>query len=453
MGGFEKQYISKIKENVKSSNAILELIDNSIDAGASKVEITYRNGKLTIVDNGKGMTTATLKKWCSNVESHCSNGKNTIGLRGVGSKAALIALSNLENNDYCMTKVISKAKNNDAYVVFWNISKNGQQYTDTSRYTDKVECGTEIEIADCVDLKLSAIKEMISSTYSRFAKKVDIFVNNEKINFVDRCYLDVLGRDINTDGVYYKNGIVFVVKTFNATNEKTLEQLSLKAVGLYVTKLGVSNVGESQRNYADYGVFTLFNNRYINYGGNVKEMFDKGNNQRGGANGIRLLLFADNSNANILNIGSDKSNGIQPLRENTTLSKFYLDGIEEKVSIFKAISSLFTKLKTINNYETRGKKANGTYNDINEGVVEKILNNRISYPKNRIINLTCEDDLDKIIPNFNVEASAKMKEMFYALHNMLTSRNYCVISRKQADRFVKDFWDKMYNKAQYQKTA
>lgn len=457
MRGFEKQYISKIKENVKPSNAILELIDNSIDAGASRVEITYRGGKLTIVDNGKGMSTSTLKKWCSEVEAHCvsKSEKNKIGLRGVGSKAALIALSNLTDNSSCMTKIISKTKNDVGYIVFWNIAREGQQTTDTSRYPDKNECGTEIIICDCVELNLSTIKKMISATYSRFSKKVEIIVNNEKISCVDKCYLDVLGNDINKDGIYFKEGIAFIVNTFNATHEKTLEHITLKAVALYVTKEGVLLHNESARNYADYGLFTLFNNRYINYGDNVKEMFGKGNSQRGGLNGARIVLFADNNNANILKIESDKSNGILPLIENLPLKKFYLDNVEKKESIFDAITTLFFKTRTLNDFQSKGSKESGSHNEITKDVVINIVNNKcVKVVKKRYIDITCADDLNSIIPEFKTEASPKIKSICYTLHNMLSSGAYGKLSRKQIDNFVKDFWNKEYGKnVQYHKVG
>jgi len=51
------------KDLVTSENvAIFELVKNSYDAYATKVEITFSDDKIVIADNGKGMTFDDLKK-------------------------------------------------------------------------------------------------------------------------------------------------------------------------------------------------------------------------------------------------------------------------------------------------------------------------------------------------------------------------------------------------------
>lgn len=444
MRGFEKQYISKVKESVKSSNAVLEFIDNAIDAGASNINIVYNDGELRVSDNGKGMSVTALKKWCDNVESHISNGKNKIGIRGVGSKAAMIALSDFNDNLCCVAELITKTNKDVAYRAIWNIVKDGKQYTDTCRFIDKTNVGTDIIIRNCIELNINDIKTLISNTYPLFADKVTINVNGEEIKFIDRCYLNVLGKDVNKDGIYLKNGISFVVDTINATNEKTLEHLSIKCVYIYLSVAEYKSAHEN-RNYADYGVYTLFNNRYINYGGNVLSMFRKGNSQRGGINGARLLMFCNNENAGVLGVQSDKSCGITPLNENINLRKFYIDNVEEKVSVFHAISNKFSKLRTINSYETKGYKWSKIYNEINIDKVTKIFNEKpIRDYKPRNIEFKCGDDLEHIIPNFKTQAPNKLKEVFYSIHNKLSSESYGKMSRKNIDRLLCDIWNEHY---------
>ena len=53
------------RDLITSDNiAILELVKNSYDACASKVEITFDEEQLTIADNGKGMSIDDLlSKW------------------------------------------------------------------------------------------------------------------------------------------------------------------------------------------------------------------------------------------------------------------------------------------------------------------------------------------------------------------------------------------------------
>ena len=53
------------KDLIRNDNiAVFELVKNSYDAFASKVVITFESDKITIADNGKGMTFDDLKnKW------------------------------------------------------------------------------------------------------------------------------------------------------------------------------------------------------------------------------------------------------------------------------------------------------------------------------------------------------------------------------------------------------
>ena len=53
------------RDLIRNENiAIFELVKNSYDAFATKVEITFEPGRIIIADNGKGMTLDDLKnKW------------------------------------------------------------------------------------------------------------------------------------------------------------------------------------------------------------------------------------------------------------------------------------------------------------------------------------------------------------------------------------------------------
>lgn len=67
------------------AKAVLECIMNSVDAGATLVEITYDSNKITIQDNGKGFTSLEEIKECFNVFGFDHTGQDrTYGQFGIG---------------------------------------------------------------------------------------------------------------------------------------------------------------------------------------------------------------------------------------------------------------------------------------------------------------------------------------------------------------------------------
>lgn len=69
-------------------HAILELLDNSVDAGATEIAIRESDGDLTIVDNGSG-----FEKLPEAVDIGESNKRESIGRYGVGLKDAALRFS------------------------------------------------------------------------------------------------------------------------------------------------------------------------------------------------------------------------------------------------------------------------------------------------------------------------------------------------------------------------
>ena len=451
MRGFEESFIQKVKESVSPISAVLEFIDNSIDAKAKNINITYKNNRLVITDDGKGMSITSLKKWCSNVISHTSIGKNTIGLRGIGSKTGFIALADLYSHTFVNVELISKVEGKSANRVVWTMTKSGQQETDNNEYTQMTNCGTTIIVNKCVELDINTIKDTITNTYSRFKNKIKITLNNEVITFFDRCYLDLLGKDVNNDGVYYKDGIAFIVKTYNATNVKEMSTLTLKAVHIYVTRL--MEPSSNGHYYKNGGVYCLFNNRYINYGNNLTDMFSRGTGARGGLNGVRTLLFIDSDNCNIMDVKSDKNIGITNLKENLSLKNYILDDADDKINIFNAIQTDFLYLRRLVEYESKGTGRKKEYNVLTTEIISHIFNGGsvTNRKKREVFVVNSVDDLEVLIPELKTNGSPKIKEILYYVHNSLISE--MKISRTKADKYVKDFWNKFYCNNVYNKTA
>ena len=63
MQGSETALLSKVRESIRPINALMEFVDNSIDAGATKIDISYSNNRLSIKDNGKGMSASIIENY------------------------------------------------------------------------------------------------------------------------------------------------------------------------------------------------------------------------------------------------------------------------------------------------------------------------------------------------------------------------------------------------------
>lgn len=73
-----------------SSRLICECLQNSVDAGAKEIKFTFRNGRLTIEDNGSGMNESVLKKGMLTYAGSVK-GANAVGFAGAAKKIILFS--------------------------------------------------------------------------------------------------------------------------------------------------------------------------------------------------------------------------------------------------------------------------------------------------------------------------------------------------------------------------
>lgn len=433
--GVESALLSKVRESINPINAVMEFIDNSIDAGATNISITYRNNKLSIKDNGCGMSKTAIKKWCSEITTHISNGIKNIGIKGVGSKYAMMTLANLDDYNSSKVEIKTFKKNSEPQHIVWLIEL-GKKFEIVQVNPDIANFGTEIIINDCVNLDEQQLVYAIGHQYSNIPNKVSIKFNNKLIKFEDNCHLNLLGNDINVDGNYIKDGIVFGVRTIKAINEKTNDEINLKIVGITISQNASDNKYKpTRKNCRDGGVYVLYNNRYINYGDNTTRMFNQGNSDRAGKGNIRVLLILNDENQHPFSINSDKNLGIKPLFENQKLRNYV---VNNKTNLYNFIEEINKKAYSIISYET--KKTNGDKNlrnEITQVVVDAL------YDKKQVKNSTIKklpvttDYLDLVLENFENE-DYFVKNKFYGLYNICIKNN---IKDEKALNIVKDYWN------------
>ncbi|MFR4905076.1 MAG: ATP-binding protein [Fusobacterium sp.] len=170
-----------IQNFTNKESAILELIKNSYDAGASKVEIIYNDNEIIIIDNGKGMSENNIKEnWMyvgkSNKKEKYAfkdrNGENRIysGSKGVGR----FALARLGEK----IKVISY-NGNDSPIV-WTTD---WEQTILEKLKNYNTIGTKIIITELRDIwgenGIEKLVDFLSRVYKNQLMKIIVVFNNK----------------------------------------------------------------------------------------------------------------------------------------------------------------------------------------------------------------------------------------------------------------------------------
>lgn len=170
-----------IQNFTNKESAVLELIKNSYDAGASKVEIIYNDNELIVIDNGKGMSENNIREnWMyvgkSNKKERYSfedrNGKCRIysGSKGVGR----FALARLGEK----IKVISYNGNDNP--VIWTTD---WEQTILERLENYDTIGTKIIITKLRDTwgerEIEKLVDFLSRVYQNQLMKIIVVFNNK----------------------------------------------------------------------------------------------------------------------------------------------------------------------------------------------------------------------------------------------------------------------------------
>lgn len=360
--GVINSYFQTIKEQVSPINAAQEFIDNAFDNGATEIEVNFdsRNNAFVITDNGYGFTDEAMKNYASNFVYHQATDKS-IGIRGVGSKNAIISLADFGTVDSPVAKasIVSSYDGQNFNRLVWTLSSNERistmpdadyNFQDTNRHR-----GTTIAIQPIVPIgiSLAKLKHYIGNVYpyKMKANNVSIKINGAPLETTDPLYLSVLGDDINTEGVYYKEGLMFVVK--NYTLVKPRHKSVIKAVFLFIThQKNEDLLGElsNDRPFKLGGVYTMKNGRYLDLHSKDKDM-GYACAQRGGTGRIRSLILVD-GNENLLGVKGNKSDGIQKLGMNGALLNMKVEGHDE--NFLQVFGADMYKLQSLSRYENKG---------------------------------------------------------------------------------------------------
>ncbi|MGN1297169.1 MAG: ATP-binding protein [Clostridia bacterium] len=196
--------------------AICDIIDNSIDAEATKVKLILEKDRIIIADNGSGMNYRILDQALKFGSEVVREDNTCLGKFGMGLSTASISIGN-------RTTVITKQKKFNIFLkssVDVNVvkAKNeflkyiGEGNKDDIELFEKYvqdESGTIVIIEDCVGIKnknmnqfANKMKTVIARIYRKFMSKIDFYVNDTKILMDDPLWLEDKETEVYSDENY-----------------------------------------------------------------------------------------------------------------------------------------------------------------------------------------------------------------------------------------------------------
>lgn len=291
--------------NYDTYTAIYELLDNSKDAGATRIDVIYdkKTATLIIKDNGCGMS---LNQVFNNMDLGCDRTytNNQVGYFGMGLKTSTLNLLNSEYelDLYSAVEILTNNGEENTKIVwkpFTNVRK-----IDAFALPMTSEIGTTILINNCVNFHPSVLKKNLGVVFYPTLKNaiVKIFVNEDEV--------------IGTDPLYRSSD-----KTQTNFVETTVKHEVIKIEAVALDVLEEKNPWDDKKNNEDdekgrdsdtwsfkkYGCFVNYGGRYIEIGGTTlgTKLFDSWYSR------CRIEFTIPKSLTKDFNVNFNKTSGIK----------------------------------------------------------------------------------------------------------------------------------------------
>jgi hypothetical protein len=260
----DRFYLESLRSvNYDTYSAINELIDNSIDAESTQIEIIYDKKKsiLIIKDNGRGMSTDVLSN-IMNLGCDRTYNQSQIGYFGMGLKSASLNLLNLDKEDeeFNNSVEILTCDGVETSKIIWEPNKSVKTFHVFKLNVETQEMGTSIILNGVVDFYDSVLKKNLGVVFYPTLKNniVNIIVNGEKV--------------IGTDPLYRSSD---KTNTNYVTSTVLGEEIKITAVAIDSLEERIpwdgkiNNKGDQTDgwSFAKYGCYIIYGGRYIEVGG------------------------------------------------------------------------------------------------------------------------------------------------------------------------------------------
>lgn len=343
MKGMELALVRTIHETVQPCDALKEFIDNSIDAGAKNILVSFNNGTLTIADDGKGMVDKMkgfAEKFKMDITSKANS--NLIGLKHEGAKKACIRFSNPSIGS--VVRYDTWANGKHEYLI-WRIDEHEQEnisridFYEEEYDGDKVGTTVSISNSSVTSNIIGGTKKQIAYSHSFFTKYLGVKImfnvdgHEEEIRPRDYFYLNGLigenGNDshrLTTEGEYESpdKQFYYIVRTPTFNNEHG-KKVTIPMIAIYIKgKSFKHDYDKDDDAYKAQKFGVLWHNRYITTEPEcLSKHLIKATN-RGGSHLYRLLIIADSQEVYDILTGSasNKSNGVKPIKDNVELNAY-----------------------------------------------------------------------------------------------------------------------------------
>ena len=322
----------ELASKMRVETAIKEMIDNSIDAGATNINVTLEAERslFSIVDNGHGMTLEQLRNFRENYQAHMPSSGCTIGKFGIGLKDAIIALSNYEVGASVTVKTATDKENvcryqfeiNEKKESAWNntpevegplTEKNWNAENKDKGKDWSSEHGHIVSIDGIKSVPVSNrqwhsnLNKSIAIAYPYLVNKsgIKIKINGKLAECVDRMYLKHLCDNVyDSDcGIKFIDGLVFWVKVYKLVNKYNKKDVrKVKVIYLHISKGADSIIKD--RSFDCSGMYSMYRGRYLDFANKklgIGDVANTADTKRGGCGRFRGLILID-GNEDILSI-------------------------------------------------------------------------------------------------------------------------------------------------------
>lgn len=201
----------------KNDVALCDIIDNSIDAGATKIWLYIEKDRIMIIDNGKGMDLEILREALKLGSDIIREDYTCLGKFGMGLSTASISIAD-------RTTVLTKSKFSNEILkssVDINIIKLKNRFVkslgeatveDKQLFEEKLrdeKSGTIVILEQCTGIKnrnigqfSNKMKSVIGRIYRKFMNKIKFYVNDIKVEEDDPLMMEDEGTEIYSDEDY-----------------------------------------------------------------------------------------------------------------------------------------------------------------------------------------------------------------------------------------------------------
>jgi hypothetical protein len=382
MKGIQKAFIEEVKEGMTFKEAVLEYVDNGFEHARSRVDIVFNQKENSFKCSNDGAPIQHISEIVCDFTTHIEQSNigsynKPISNFGKGFKKAFLKIGDMGNGSTINIFAKDKLYNVTQYASINSVYKDenciNQTGADIWRYNDVIpyEEGTLMEIKGIENSFWISVEDFENYCADRYGlisrlKKIDLYINGKQIKFKDYCRLENLGDNINKDGVYVINDIVYWVKTYCPSHPK-YGKVEFKCVYVFISRKAESEKTiDSRGGLADSGYYTFRGYRIMDCGGNAQKMFANMPAQfnTGGCERFRVAIFTDNA-LDFFGIRSNKSLGILPFTDNDKLKEYKING-QTMYTIFRQDSVTFGSLNTD---ESKNFRETGQYNELTDEMI------------------------------------------------------------------------------------